>query len=56
MILVTPLAIEMAEHFAEHRTFALDPIWAATALVGAATFIVGRALKKQGRSRGNDAG
>jgi protein-S-isoprenylcysteine O-methyltransferase Ste14 len=56
VILVTPLAIEMAEHFAEHRTFALDPIWAPTALVGAATFIVGRVLKKHGRSRGNDAG
>ena len=54
VILVTPVAIEMMEQLAEHRTFALDPIWAATALVGGAIFVVARTLKKQGRSRGDD--
>ena len=53
VILVAPLAIETAEYLAVHRALALDPIWAATALVGAATFIVAWALKKHGVSRGD---
>lgn len=51
VILVTPLPIEMIEHLVEHGALALDPIWVTAALVGAATFIVARTLKRQRQSQ-----
>jgi protein-S-isoprenylcysteine O-methyltransferase Ste14 len=46
LVLVVPMFLDVAEDLVESGSFDLDPVWTATAAVGAALFVVLRFLKK----------